>query len=105
MPVHRVSRLPAAPDRHAIHGHQTERLWSAPEEHLQVEVGEGGGIQHTPELPLARLHGDRGRRIVRVRHRNVVDGEILCGLAKAGAVVGRVPIAVDQHLGDDRLVL
>ena len=74
-------------DRHSIHGNDAQRLSVMLDEHLEVEVGDGRSIQDAPQLFLARLHGEGSRRIIRVRHRHVIDGEVFGRLAKAGAVI------------------
>ena len=89
--------------RYAVDGDDAELLRCVAEQHGEIQIGDGRGIQHAPQLPLAGLHRDRRRRIVRVGHGHVVDRQVLGRLAEAGAVVGRVAVAIDQHLRHDRL--
>ena len=44
-----------------------------PEHTCQIQIGDRRSVQHPPQLPLARLHRDHRRRIVRIRHRHKIN--------------------------------
>jgi len=92
-------------DGHAIEGDDAEHLWLAIKKDGEIEIRDRRGVEHAPELLFCGLHLDGGGRIVRVGHRNKVDGEILGGFAEAGAVVGGVAVAINKKFGDDGLGL
>ena len=81
-------------DRRAIDGDDAQLLRLMPEKQREVQVGDRGGIQHAPQLPLPRPHLQCSWRIVGVGHWHVVDGKVFGGLAEARAVVGGIAISV-----------
>ncbi len=104
-PLHRRRRAALELQRHAIEADDTDPLRRAADQQREVEIGDRRRIQHAPELPLARLHLELCRRIVRIGHRHEIDGEVLRRLAEAGAGIGDVAVTVELALGHDRLEL
>jgi len=71
------------------------------DQHLKVEIGDGGSVQDAPELLFLRADFNFGGEIVGVGHRDEIDGEIFRGLAAAGAGVEDVALGVahDEQRG------
>jgi hypothetical protein len=86
-------------------GDDAELLRGMLQDHGEIQVRDAAGIHHAPELALAGAHLERSRRIVGIGHGNVIDRQIFRGLAEAGAVVGRIAIAIDEHFRHHRLAL
>jgi hypothetical protein len=85
----------------SIHSNQAERLGRVLEEDCEVEVGDGGGVEHSPELLLAGFDLDRCGRVVGVRNGNVINREVFGGLSKAGAVIGGITVPINEELRED----
>ncbi len=101
-PLSRMPGTAGAVDRHAVDRHDAEPLGSefrpALVERRQIQIGDRGGVEHPPQLPLAGLQLHGGERIVRVRHRHIVDGQVFRGLARPRPRVGRITVPVHQGL-------
>src|ERR1700729_2178869 len=82
-------------NRNSVEGHDSEVLRFAVEQDREIEVGNGRGVEYSPQLAFAGPHLDRGRWVVGVGNRNIINGKVFGGFAEAGAVVGRVSIAID----------
>ena len=100
-PLDGVRRIAILIEGHSVDGHDAELLRGTVEQHRQIQVGDGGGVQNTPQLALSGFHLEQRRGVIGVGHRDEVDRKILGGLAEAGAVVGRIAVAIDEHLGND----
>ena len=78
----------------AVEGDDAEFLRRVFVEDCEVEVGDGGGVEHAPELTLLRLHLDCGGRVIGIGDWDKIDGEIFRRFAEASAGVGGVAVMV-----------
>src|ERR1700722_19594182 len=79
-------------NRNSVKSHDSEVLRFAVEQNGEIEVGNGRGVEYSPQLAFAGFHFDRGRWVVGVGNRNIINGKVFGGLAESGAVVGRASI-------------
>ncbi len=97
------SRAAIEINRDAVNGDDAERLRRAPKQHGEIKIGDRRCIKDAPQFARARLHSQRGGRIVRVGHRYKVDRQVLRRLAETGAGIDCVAVIIDQILGHHRL--
>jgi hypothetical protein len=105
LPTDRLAGFSALVQGHAIQRDEAKRLGRSIKQDFQVKVCDSRGIQHPPQLAFPGFHLDQGGRVVRIGNRYVVDREILSRFAEARAVIRRIAVAIDEHLGHDGLRL